>query len=149
MQKPAKPEGFNSLSFVDDDWDLLSPVLEPLENAGIRIDTYATFSEARKAITKIGQTDLLLLEIVLSPGQQTEDVTSPEKDYLGIKLLTLLRDSGILIPAIFFSDVYLPDVPGLGLTREDLDATYVNKISCRPKTLRDHIYERFSASQKR
>lgn len=139
-----RPKELNAISWIDNDPEIVSGVLDPLREDGVRIDTYETYIAARNAIAAISKTDLLLLDIMLPPGIGAGDIPSPERDYLGIKLLVVFRDSGLLMPAVFFSTSYLPDVPGIGLTRDDLNATHIPKITSR-SILRDHIYERFNS----
>lgn len=69
--------------WVEDDIDIISSVVRPLELAGYNIVKLRSSSEANKAIDRIRQADLVLLDMLLPIGKNGSDV----EDYEGLRLL--------------------------------------------------------------
>lgn len=127
------------IAWVEDDIDILEPVVAPLRLDGFSFLEYRSYADALEHIDEIQRCDLLLLDLVLPPGRALAS-TTPKGTYLGVELLRQLRSLNVTAPAVFFSVV----AHYTGLTYDQLDALDVTLLSkpVRPSVLKAHIYER-------
>ncbi len=92
--------------WIEDDVDVIDPVVEPLVEAGYRITRITSIREAQAKLEVIRQADLLLLDIIVPLGGN-----GPYPRYAGIEFLRELREEhGITTPVVVFSVVIRPEV---------------------------------------
>ena len=110
------------IAWIDDDIEIIEPVIQPLVREGHEIAGIRTIRDALDSIETLRTCDLILLDMILPPGDLDEDFGY----YSGAPLLRKLREEyGVATPVIVFS-VVDPD-----RVREELDpldvADYVRK----------------------
>jgi CheY-like chemotaxis protein len=87
---------------VDDDTEVIDPVVEPLVEDGHKIERIRTVRDALDSIETLRESDLILMDMIVPPGDDEED----EAGYTGPQLLRSLREEhGVTMPAIVFSVV--------------------------------------------
>jgi DNA-binding response OmpR family regulator len=111
-----------AIIWIDDDTEIIDPVVRPLEQAGYEIIRFRTIHDVLEAIEKIRNSELILLDMIIPPGEVTENYGH----YAGARLLCKLRDEGISIPIIGFSVVQEEKV------REQLKKCNVTKYIRKP-----------------
>jgi CheY-like chemotaxis protein len=88
--------------WIEDDADIIWAVVQPLVDAGNEIRTLKTISGALKAVEELKTADLIILDMILPPGDLQEDLG----DYPGIWLLKKLREKyEVSAPVIVLSVV--------------------------------------------
>jgi CheY-like chemotaxis protein len=125
-----------TIAWIEDDIDVIDPVVKPLRQVGFQILEFRTYSEAVAHLEELSSCDLILLDLILPPGM--EEVS--DSKYLGLELLKYLRKANIKAPVVIFSVV----AEIIDITREELqelNATTVSK-PVRPLQLKSHIFER-------
>ena len=96
-----------TIVWIEDDIDIIEPVVRPLELAGYTFVKLRTIAEALNAIDVIRQADLVLLDMILPPSQIDREFGR----YPGRKLLEILRkEYGIVTPVIGLTVVTQPEV---------------------------------------
>jgi DNA-binding response OmpR family regulator len=89
------------IAWIEDESDVIYGVVRPLIKEGFQIKQYFTYSDAIDAIDEIAQADLILLDVILPPGNATETGKN-----LGLDFLRRLRDEFKLsMPVLLFSIV--------------------------------------------
>ena len=100
-------KGEVKIAWIDDDTDIIDPVVEPLEEAGYTIERFRTIEAALGAINYLETSDLILLDMILPPGDLDEDFGR----YSGVALLRKLREiHGVATPVVVFSVVDMKKV---------------------------------------
>lgn len=124
-----------TIVWIEDDIDIIEPVVRPLELAGYTFVKLRTIAEALNAIEVIRQADLVLLDMILPPSQIDREFGR----YPGRKLLEILRkEYGIVTPVIALTVVTQPEV------LEDLVKLGVADIlrkPIRPSVLKQRVEE--------
>ena len=96
-----------TIVWIEDDIDIIEPVVRPLELAGYTFVKLRTIAEALNAIEVIRNADLVLLDMILPPSQIDREFGR----YPGRKLLEILRkEYGIVTPVIALTVVTQPEV---------------------------------------
>ena len=96
-----------TIVWIEDDIDIIEPVIRPLELAGYTFVKLRTIAEALNLIDVIRQADLVLLDMILPPSQIDREFGR----YPGRKLLEILRkEYGITTPVIALTVVTQPEV---------------------------------------
>ena len=96
-----------TIVWIEDDIDIIEPVIRPLELAGYTFVKLRTIAEALNAIEVIRNADLVLLDMILPPSQIDREFGR----YPGRKLLEILRkEYGIVTPVIALTVVTQPEV---------------------------------------
>lgn len=91
-----------TIVWIEDDTDIIDPVVRPLERAGHNIRRINTVEQALASLDEIRNSDLILLDMFLPTGE----AEGPFSHYPGLDLLQLLRDEhGIATPVVAFSVV--------------------------------------------
>ena len=90
-----------TIAWIEDDIDIIDPVVTPLRNAGFRIDEYRNYDEAMGQIDKVCKADLILLDILIPPGR----TNSIDGEYLGLNILDDLDKRQVKMPIIVLSVV--------------------------------------------
>ena len=124
-----------TIVWIEDDIDIIEPVIRPLELAGYTFVKLRTIAEALNAIDVIRQADLVLLDMILPPSQIDREFGR----YPGRKLLEILRkEYGITAPVIALTVVTQPEV------LEDLwklGVADVLRKPIRPSVLKQRVEE--------
>lgn len=123
------------IAWIDDDIEIIDPVIQPLLQDGHEITRIRTIRETLDSVEALRTCDLILLDMILPPGDLDEDFGY----YSGIPLLRRLREEhGLATPVIVFSVVDPNKV------QEQLNllnvAGYVRKPAL-PSELKEAIYE--------
>jgi CheY-like chemotaxis protein len=96
--------------WIEDDADIIWGVVQPLVDAGNKVHTLKTISSALEAVEDLKTADLILLDMILPPGDSQEDLG----DYPGIWLLKKLREEyGVSVPVMVLSVVNGARLEGL------------------------------------
>ncbi len=95
--------------WIDDDTEIIDPVVEPLEQDGHEITRIRTVGEALEAVEALRSCDLILLDMIIPLGDCDEDFDY----YSGVPLLRKLRENHkVTTPVIVFSVVDPKKVKG-------------------------------------
>jgi CheY-like chemotaxis protein len=74
--------------WIEDDADIIWAVVQPLVDTGNEVHSLKTISSALEAVEELKMADLILLDMILPPGDLQGDLG----DYPGIWLLRKLRE---------------------------------------------------------
>ena len=89
-----------TIAWVEDDYDVIKPVVYPLEKAGYRIINFLNTNEALGNLEQLQLADLILLDLLLPPGSNGRDFG----DYPGIRFFRELREvHQVKTPIVVFS----------------------------------------------
>ena len=77
------------IAWIEDDTDIIDLVVRPLERSGYQITRFHTIKEALDNMESIRQCDLVLLDLIIPPGDTDEKFG----DYPGIYLLRTFRQA--------------------------------------------------------
>jgi CheY-like chemotaxis protein len=89
-----------TIIWIEDDYDIIEPVIYPLRKAGYTIINIPTTKEAIEKLEELKKADLLLLDTSLPSGDGGRDYG----DYPGLKLLQDLRKiSDFKTPVVIFT----------------------------------------------
>jgi CheY-like chemotaxis protein len=90
-----------TILWIEDDIDIIKPVVKPLLDDGFHIVGCSNYAEALTHIKELHKFDLILLDLILPPGK-----SDAKGEYLGLEFLRRLRSEfDIQIPVIVFSVV--------------------------------------------
>lgn len=90
------------ITWIDDDIEIIEPVIRPLVQDDHDITRIRTVRDALDSVEALRTCDLILLDMILPPGDLDEDFGY----YSGVPLLRRLREEhGIATPVIVFSVV--------------------------------------------
>jgi len=124
-----------TIYWIDDDTDIIDPVVSPLVCAGHHIMRLRTVMEALEAVEQIRQADLILLDMILPPGQTDRQFSY----YSGIDLLQELREvHGVTTPVVIFSVV---DPEKTLQELKNLDVVYFVRKPALPSELQTAVEE--------
>jgi len=121
--------------WIDDDTDIIDPVVRPLEVAGYQFQRFGSAAEALTpaAIEQMRAADLIMVDMILPPGT-TERKFSP---YPGHDILRELREVyGVATPALILSVVTNED---LLRQVEALSAVAIVRKPIRPSQLKERV----------
>ena len=105
MQPPSK-----TIVWIDDDIDIIDPVILPLVRAGYRIIRLYTVSDALDALDEIRNADLVLLAMTIPPGSAASE-TPLDFPLSGMQLLYDLRNRyEVHTPVAVFTIVDSPEL---------------------------------------
>lgn len=128
-----------TILWIEDETDVIDPVVRPLERAGHRVVRLHTAREALDTIDMARQTDLILLDVALAPDDTlsqttTEPTLSPST---GLDVLHRLRQASDAPPPV----VVLTDLrcPQLKRVLQTLDVADILYMPIRPSELRRRI----------
>ena len=128
-----------TIVWIEDDTDIIDPVVRPLELAGHRFVRLHSVGEALQALDQIRGADLILLDMLLPPGQNGREFGP----YPGETLLRELRERHhVEVPVIVLSVVTNAEV------RERvraLGAVDVIRKPIRPSELKERVEAVFDA----
>jgi CheY-like chemotaxis protein len=127
--------------WIEDDTDVLDPTVKPLRDMGFTIQEYRTYAEADANIEVLRKCDLILLDLILPPGNSTI-----KGEYLGLKLLRRLRkDLKVKTPIIVYSVVANAHEVVHLEELEELEAVPLTK-TVRPSKLKAQVLEALGLS---
>lgn len=90
-----------TIAWIEDDIDELNPIMEPLIEVGFAFKKIRTYLQAIENIDALRKCDLIILDLILPSGKNTDT-----DDYLGIDLLRRLRkEFRVNVPILIFSVV--------------------------------------------
>ena len=92
--------------WIEDDTNIIWPVIRPLENRGFEIIVIESMSEALESIEELRKCDLILLDVILP----ARDERWKEENHIGVLLLEMLREQSVATPVIAFTVVGSPEV---------------------------------------
>lgn len=122
-----------TIVWIEDDTDIIDPVVRPLERAGYEIVRLRSVAEALNAVEQIRAAKLILLDMILPPHSDGREYGR----YPGLKLLEILqRDQGITTPVVALTVVTHADV------EHGLHALGVSEIvrkPVRPSELKERV----------
>jgi CheY-like chemotaxis protein len=129
-----------TIIWIEDDTDIIDPVVRPLELAGHRFVRLRTATEALNAVQQIREADLILLDMILRPGQTKQEFGR----YPGLDVLRELRKvQGVTTPVVALTVVTREEV--LHQLKE-LDVADIVRKPVRPSELKERV-ERVLESQ--
>ena len=102
-----------TIVWIEDDTDIIDPVVRPLERAGHRFIRLRSAREALEALEEIRRADLILLDIIFPPAQVPHgfDPVNGFDQYTGLHLLQELRDvHGVTTPVVVLTVVVRPEL---------------------------------------
>jgi CheY-like chemotaxis protein len=122
-----------TIAWIEDDYDMIQPVVYPLEKAGYRIINIPNTKEALKNLEQLRQVDLILLDLFLPPGTGGRDFGS----YPGVQLFRELREIyQVETPIVVFtvlSQAYLLE------ELKELGAADIVRKPVRPSELKERV----------
>lgn len=90
-----------TIAWIEDDIDVLDPMMTPFRKEGIKIKEYRTYGMAMDHLDEIQQCNLIILDLILPSGK-----AKMEDEYLGLTFLRNLRKQyEINIPVLILSVV--------------------------------------------
>jgi CheY-like chemotaxis protein len=127
------------IAWIEDDAEIIWPVVKSLEEAGHEIWTTRTVADALRKVEELRSSALIILDMILPPGKDGEDYG----EYSGITLLRKLRqEHKVTVPVIVLSVVdrsrVEPEITALGV------AAYLRK-----PILRSELKEAVDAALKK
>lgn len=130
-----------NIAWIDDDTEIIDPVVKPLVEAGHDIHRYRTIRQAIDGLPTIRTCDLIILDVIIPPGDSFENIPH----YSGPWLLAKLRhEHQLQTPVIIFSVV---DPEKLSAELDPLKiSAYVRKPAL-PSELKGKVDEVLSAQE--
>jgi len=84
------------IAWIEDDADIISPLVYPLEKEGFEVLKFPSIAEAKNSLKKIAESDLILLDTIV-PAGPGQDATSR---YPGLELLREWRYANVALPPV-------------------------------------------------
>ena len=128
-----------TIVWIEDDTDIIDPVVRPLERAGHRFVRLHTAQEALDAIDELRRADLILLDIIFPPAQASHgfDLANGFNQYTGLHLLRELREThGVTTPVVVLTVVIRPE---LDAELQALDVVDIIHKPVRPSELKRRV----------
>lgn len=122
-----------TIIWIEDDIEIIDPVVRPLERAGYQVVRLNTVKEVLDAIEKIRAADLVLLDMILRPGMEEHTFGR----YPGLDILELLREKyAIEVPVVVLTVV---DRPEVRQRLNELGTAEIVRKPVRPSTLKEVV----------
>lgn len=122
-----------TIVWIEDDTDIIDPVVRPLELAGHRFVRLRNAKETLEAVNRIREADLILLDMILPPGQTDREFGR----YPGLDVLHELREvHGLKTPVVVLTVVTREEV--LQELRE-LGVVDIVRKPVRPSELKERV----------
>jgi CheY-like chemotaxis protein len=132
-----------NIIWIEDDYDIIEPVIYPLRKAGYTVVNISNTKEASDKIEELKQADLILLDMFLPKGNGGEDFGL----YPGYKLLQQLRTiNKVKTPVIVFTVITNEELC------KDLEELGINDIVYKPirpsklKEAIDKVFQKLTLS---
>ena len=134
-----------TIIWIEDDTDIIEPVIHPLKQAGYIIVTLHTVKEALDSIEQIRNADLILLDTLLPTGQLDTFPSGRKFNYYtGTELLEELRtvyhvtNLPVIVLSVVHREEVLQQITKLGVTE-------VLRKPVRPSVLKARVEEALEA----
>jgi DNA-binding response OmpR family regulator len=122
-----------TIVWIEDDTDIIDPVVRPLEKAGYQIIRMPTASEALANVDQIKAADLILLDMILRPGNSAREFSR----YSGLDVLReLYLSHGVKTPVIALTVVTRDEIRQ---QLNDLGAVDIIRKPVRPSELKERV----------
>ncbi|MBC8333264.1 MAG: response regulator [Anaerolineae bacterium] len=122
-----------TIIWIEDDIEIIDPVVRPLERAGYQVVRLNTVKEVLDAIEKIRAADLVLLDMILRPGMEEHTFGR----YPGLDILELLREKyAIEVPVVVLTVV---DRPEVRQRLNELGTAEIVRKPVRPSVLKEVV----------
>ncbi|HBX68653.1 MAG TPA: hypothetical protein DEH25_04535 [Chloroflexi bacterium] len=122
-----------TIIWIEDDTDIIDPVVRPLELAGYNIVRLNTAHDALNAIDQIRSADLILLDMILRPGNTDREFSR----YSGLDVLRELRSvHQIDNPVIAFTVVVRDEIRQ---RLHELGVADIVRKPVRPSELKERV----------
>ncbi len=137
-----------TIAWIEDDADEIAVVVKPLLRAGFEFKYYHNYSEALNGLDEIRKCDLILLDLILPTGNESDaEIQDSETDeYLGKVLLKSFRkEHKIDTPVIVLSVGAETD----GFEKDEIEELGVVPLSkpVRPSRLKSEVYKLLSLKE--
>ena len=130
-----------TIVWIEDDTDIIDPVVRPLELAGHRFVRLRNDKETLEAVNRIREADLILLDMILPPGQIDREFSR----YPGLDVLRELREvHGLKTPVVALTVVTREEI--LQQLRE-LGAVDIVRKPVRPSELKERVKRVLEAAE--
>ena len=124
-----------TIAWIEDDVEIIGPVIRPLERAGYKIIRLRTVEEVFDNIPKLQDADLILLDMILPHGKFEGEMSR----YTGLDIFKALRDTyGVDTPIVALTVVAREEVRQ---KLRDLGVTDIIRKPVRPSELKERIEE--------
>jgi CheY-like chemotaxis protein len=122
-----------TIVWIEDDYDVIQPVVYPLEKAGYRIINYRSTQEALSSLDELRSATVILLDMFLPPGTDGLDFGN----YPGLQLFKELRHvHQIITPVVVFTVL---SQPALLEELKSLGAADIVRKPVRPSELKERV----------
>ncbi|MBT3390962.1 MAG: response regulator [Chloroflexi bacterium] len=122
-----------TIIWIEDDIEIIDPVVRPLERAGYQVVRLNTVQEVLGAIEKIRAADLVLLDMILRPGMEEHTFGR----YPGLDILGLFREKyAIDVPVVVLTVV---DRPEVRQRLNELGTAQIVRKPVRPSALKEVV----------
>lgn len=129
-----------TIVWIEDDTDIINPVVRPLERAGYQIIRFGNAHTALSNIAQIQNADLVLLDMIIPQG----DVEIELSRYPGLDILRELRHTYKLsIPVVALTVVTRDEVRQ---RLHELDIADIVRKPVRPSELKERVEQVLSAN---
>ena len=122
-----------TIIWIEDDTDIIDPVVRPLERAGYEIIRIPTAHEALESVEQIQQADLILLDMILRPGNTDREFSR----YSGLDILRELRETHKVTTPVVALTVVTRDETRQRL--HELGVVDIIRKPVRPSELKDRV----------
>ena len=122
-----------TIVWIEDDTEIIDPVVRPLERAGYQIVRLRTAQAALSNVAQIQHSELLLLDMILPPG----DVDIELSRYPGLDILRELRQTyQISVPVVALTVVTRGEVRQ---QLHELGVADIIRKPVRPSALKERV----------
>ena len=122
-----------TIIWIEDDVDIISPVIRPLERAGYKIVCFRTSKEVFDNVQKLKDADLILLDMILPDGGLSMELSR----YTGLDIYRDLKTKHNLeTPVIALTVVAREEVR---ITLRELGVADIIRKPVRPSELKERI----------
>ena len=122
-----------TIIWIEDDVDIISPVIRPLERAGYKIVCFRTAKEVFDNVQKLKDADLILLDMILPDGSLSMELSR----YTGLDIYRDLKTKHNLeTPVIALTVVAREEVR---ITLRELGVADIIRKPVRPSELKERI----------
>jgi|GEM_PF-989142 len=88
---------YQRIVWIDDDYDVIGPVVTPLKNEGFSFTVYMSYVETEKNLMSILDADCVIVDLILPPGaslNKNESQKLKGKEFLGLEIIRKLKEKG-------------------------------------------------------
>ena len=95
---------YQRIVWIDDDYDVIGPVVTPLKNEGFSFTVYMSYVETEKNLMSILDADCVIVDLILPPGaslNKNESQKLKGKEFLGLEIIRKLKKRGRKLHPLF------------------------------------------------